>query len=647
MNRNSLTDYAAYILLKALGPVIRALPRSVSFAFGRWLGGVVFLFDLKHRAVVYANLRTAFGETMSPPEIRRLAGKFFRSLGENIIEIFLIPTMDGEYAAKYVHFEGREHIETAFARGKGVLFCTVHSGSWELGNILSTHLKIPFGMFVRDQKFPRMEGLLNEYRRNKGCRLIRRDDHRALFRLMKDNESTGITLDQGGRTGTPVMFFGKEASMASGAVRLALKYDCALVPVFIRRVGGARLHITLDPVFEPRRTGDSDADVRANLQELVSRFERRIAAHPHEYLWSYKVWKYSRQRRILILSDGKTGHLRQSESLARTAAAVWREKGISSSTTVAELRFRGGWAKAAGSLLNALSGKHICRGCVRCLRRLLDAPSYRAVTSGKYDLVISCGASLAAPNYILSREHGAQSFAVMRPSWASLDRFDLVVIPAHDDPPRRENVVPVEGALNLVDDEYLAEQARLLRQAAGIGDGDTRIRFALLVGGDTKEFRLPATAVREVCRQMKDAARAASAELFVTTSRRTSPDTERAVKEECAASGRMTVIANEANVPFAVGGFLGSSRVVVCSPESISMISEAASSAAHVVVFDLPGLRRRHRIFLRRLQEQGIIRLVKPEEVSVTLQTIIAGDPERRGLVDRERVRAAVRKVLN
>jgi lauroyl/myristoyl acyltransferase/mitochondrial fission protein ELM1 len=655
MNRNSLADYAAFSLLKVFGPLLRLLPKDLSFALGRLLGDLVFLFDWKHRAVVYSNLRTAFAGRMSPAELRRTVRKFFRSFGQNLIEVFLIPTIDARYMQRYVRFDGLEHIAGAFAQKKGVLLCSVHAGSWELANILSANLGFPFSMFVREQKFPLSEGLLNEYRKSKGCRLIQREDQlRELIRVLKNNESTGLTIDQGGRNGVPVSFFGKEASMSPGAVKLALKYGCALVPVFFRRVNGPHLEIVIDEPFALKRTGDPEKDVAVNLQGLVRLFEQHISRSPHEYLWSYKVWKYSGERKILILSDGKVGHLRQSQALAQVAAEVLAEKGFKASISVVEVGYKSGFSRAAASLLNIFSGKHICRGCLLCLRRFLQPDSYAALVKEKFDLVISCGSALSAPNYILARENACRSFVIMRPSFAPLNRFDLVVMAEHDRPPRAANVVRVAGALNLVDEAYLHEQGQQLRQFIGgdvrspaqvEGPGRPRVRIGFLIGGDSKEFKLKAETVGNICRQLNAAAARCGADLFVTTSRRSSPEVESAVKAECA-SARMLVIANEKNLACAVGGLLAVCSVVVCSPESISMISEAASSGAHVVVFSSEGLRSRHRAFLESLCKKGHIHLVGADAVAQAIERIVTQKPKHAVLADRERVRQSVRKVM-
>ena len=125
-----------------------------------------------------------------------------------------------------------------------------------------------------------------------------------------------MTVDQGGKSGVLVKFFGKYASMPSGAVRLALKYNATVLPVFFRRINGPYIKLIINPPFKIKRTDDQVKDITDNLGELIHLFEGHILKYPREYLWSYKIYKYTKEKNILILSDGKTGHLRQAEATA-------------------------------------------------------------------------------------------------------------------------------------------------------------------------------------------------------------------------------------------------------------------------------------------------------------------------------------------
>jgi KDO2-lipid IV(A) lauroyltransferase len=585
---------------------------------------------------------------MSPCQLRRATKDFYRAFGRNFMEMFLIPVMDSAYIKKYVRFEGLENIEKAFAGKKGVIFCSVHAGSWELSNIIAANLGFSYSMFVRGQKLPRLEGLLNQYRVANGCRIIqRKDEVRELIRLLRHNEGTGMSCDQGGKNGTRVMFFGQPASMSSGPVRLAAKYGARLLPVFLTRVRGPYLRIFIDKPLEFSSSGDADRDEADNLQKLVSVFERYIERFPSEYLWAYKSWKYSGQRRVLILSDGRTGHLRQSEALAAIAAEEWLARDIKTEVDTVEVRFKGAFQQKLSLFTNIVSGRHICRGCLWCLRSFLEPDTYRALTGKKYDMVISCGSSTAVVNYLISRENNARSLAIMKPPFSAYDRFDLVVVPGHDNPPaRRGNVVRTEGALNLITEAYVKEQAAQLAAQAGLKPGGMYV--GLLAGGDAKGFTLSPEAVTQACEGLKRVAQSSGARILSSSSRRSSAEIDRRLKQSLEGNPLcgFLVIANEKNYPFAVGGMLGLCRVVVVSPESISMVSEAASSGCHVVVFNADGLSGKHRAFLNSMAAKKLIRLVDPGQVGAEVERILKENAPARKLDDRAQVARQLKKIL-
>jgi mitochondrial fission protein ELM1 len=108
---------------------------------------------------------------------------------------------------------------------------------------------------------------------------------------------------------------------------------------------------------------------------------------------------------------------------------------------------------------------------------------------------------------------------------------------------------------------------------------------------------------------------------------------------------RLLVVANEKNIPEAVGGILGLSSVVIISPESISMICEAVSSGKQVLVFQSQGLSKKHGSFLKYFAQKEYLRLV----ASYNLKEAIikaSGQMERPCLNDETSIREALNKIL-
>ena len=650
MNRDSIIDYLSYILFKAFGFVIRKTPKKFGLFLGRRAGELFYYFDLKHKSIAYSNIKAALGGGLPYRSLKHITREFYRSFMQNLFEIFYIPLADKGYFNKYVNIEGLENIQKGFQKGRGVVFLAVHEGGWESSNIISSNIGFPFNMFVRGQKkYRRVENLLNTYRQKNGCKLIQRKNQiRQLIDVLKNNEAVGMTLDQGGKTGTLVKFFGKEASMASGALKLALKYDAAVIPIFFTRLNGPYIKLIIEPPFEIKRSGDEQADIRDNLQRLVFIFEKYITKYPYEYLWTYKIWKYGKEKNILILNDGKTGHLRQSQAVANIVAGYLKERDFKSSIKALEVKFKSAISQTVLSVISLLAHKYGCQGCLWRLRYFLEEGTYNSLIDNKPDIIISCGSSVAPVNYLISRDNLAKSIVIMRPALFGTKRFDLAIMPEHDKAGKSKNIVITEGALNLIDEEYLREESDKLMRSALKDRVLAGIRIGLLIGGGTKNFRLKEAVIREIIRQAKSFAEKFNADILITTSRRTPTEIESLLKEEFMGYQRckLLIIANEKNIPEAVGGILGLSHIVITSPESISMVSEAAAGKRYVFVFKSEGLSNKHNRFIDNLSRKKYIYVSGPTDLSRMMQEVWLKNPAIETLNDGLLVKDALKKIL-
>jgi mitochondrial fission protein ELM1 len=348
----------------------------------------------------------------------------------------------------------------------------------------------------------------------------------------------------------------------------------------------------------------------------------------------------------LILSDGKTGHLRQSQALAGLAAECLAESQITATVDTVEVSYRR--LGRQGLLLSAaLAGKYSCQGCLGCFKGLLSSATYQALVSRKYDCIISCGSALSALNYILARDNLAKSIVILRPSVFSVRKFSLVIMPRHDNPPKRSNVVVTDGALNLIDDDYLKQQGALLGRDPSFRPHPSGRYIGVLLGGNTKDFILKPETVKEMLSQVKNGSLKWNAGLMLTTSRRTPVNVETLVKQECKdfSSQSLLLIANEYNRDYAVGGILGLSSIVVVSAESISMISEAVSAGRYVIVCSSK-VDERHRGFLEHMAGKRYIYLCEASRIQEVIDIIQKEKPPLPRFNDRESVREALKKIL-
>jgi mitochondrial fission protein ELM1 len=172
--------------------------------------------------------------------------------------------------------------------------------------------------------------------------------------------------------------------------------------------------------------------------------------------------------------------------------------------------------------------------------------------------------------------------------------------------------------------------------------------IGFLIGGDAKGFSLKKEEVLKVINQIKSACEKFNLDILVTTSRRTSKGIEALVKEEFAHYPRckLCIIANEKNYPFVIGGILALSEIIITSCESISMISEAASSKKYILVFKSQGLNNRHLRFLDTFSKKKYIYLTEVAGLSKAIEDILLHKPQIVSLSDNLIVSEAVKNII-
>ena len=164
--------------------------------------------------------------------------------------------------------------------------------------------------------------------------------------------------------------------------------------------------------------------------------------------------------------------------------------------------------------------------------------------------------------------------------------------------------------------------------------------IGLFIGGDAKNFKLTRGAVERVLDGILRAAEELDQDIFVTTSRRTPPDTASFLKRRLQGHPRcrLLIIANEKNAENTVSDILYKSRVVVVSPESMSMISEAVSSGKYTIVFRTEPLPKKYGIAIENFEQKGYITIAGPDRIYDAIKRLLTEKPAVKRPEDRDRI---------
>lgn len=633
MNRYSMTDFLGFIIVKFVSVLFLVIPLRLALWIGRRMGVLAYFLNSKRRSIGYTNLKSAF-PGKNTHEIKKILKGHYKNLGMSVVELLKLPVMGKRYLERYVKVEGLDWIKEARDKGKGAILLTGHFGNWEISSVGVSASGQRMYIFAREQKHARLNNLLNSYREMAGSKVVTKGfSVREIIKALHDNSVVAMLIDQdAGANGTFVNFLNRPASTAQGPVTLSLKTGAAVIPCFMRRKDRGRHVVEFGKPLQLVDTGDKEKDLKANLESISDILEGHIRRFPEQWLWSHKRWKSSPQRTVLVLSDGKAGHLNQGMAVAemveealgsRLEARGIKEKPIVK-IRVVDVRFKNAFARI---LLDASSlfASSRCQGCLRCLRFLLKKESFDKIKNQYADIVISCGAATVGAGIFLKYENNTKCAVIMKPDLGRSRKTDLVILPRHDAPKKiRSNMIITEAAPNRVQSGH--------KKGNGLG---------LLIGGNAKNFKLKREEVEKVINSALKIAEEMNQGIFVTTSRRTSSEVDLLLKNKLANHRccKLLVIAKETNPEGTVQKILDLSDVVIVSPESMSMISEATSSGKYVVVFKGSSMPKgKYEKSITNLQSYGYIKSATPDEIYNTLRYLLTERPCIKKIDDREKI---------
>lgn len=619
-----IIDYIIYLTVKICSLFFCFLPDKLAIWIGICLGNAVYILYPNRLNVAYSNLLMAFKGSKSPRYLKSICRKAYINLVLIIIEILRIPNINEKYKQKYINIKGIENVKKSLDEGKGVIFLTAHFGNWELSAIFAAMEKLPIKVLAREQKPVRVNNMLNSYRRSQGAEVIGKGFQiRQVIKTLRKNQCIGILADQdAGKTGNFVDFFGKPASTPAGPFIFSYNAKAAIFPAFMIRKEGLRHSIEMKNPLIIDRTKGKKKFILDGITQYSKILQKYIRKYPEQWLWFHKRWKSTPPVSVLILSDVKAGHLNQSRAAAYEIKRFFKNEHPEFKFTVKEIevKFKNGFYKNIFNIsANFINSR--CCGCMKCLKTFLEKSSYKKLSRVYADIIISCGSSLEGVNVLMKTQCNSKNVIIMKPSAVKLKNFDLAFIPAHDNPAKCSNVVVTQGALNLVNDVAMDKSAETIKKSVFYRKKHERPNISIFIGGGTKDYIFDKNTAKKVINECLEAAERINADLLVTTSRRTPQNVSKFLKEKLKNHPRcgLLILAEENNIKDPVAGMLKLSSYAVVSAESVSMVSESASSGKPVIVFSLKKKNSKytkHEAFLSNLNKQGCIALTCADNIS-------------------------------
>jgi Kdo2-lipid IVA lauroyltransferase/acyltransferase len=274
--------------------VWRVIPRKLGLTLFGTCGSLLYLLPLKERRWTREHLGLAFGDKLSKREIRRLAARVYRGLGENLFDALYLSRASKHEVDKTVQCDDLSPLWSAYNQKHGVLAVVAHTGCFEM--LLHYFASQGFGCFAigRELYDKRIDTLVRRHRTGENIVYLHRSENlRKFLKLLGEGRLFGVLLDQDTKVdGVFAHFLGRLAFTPSGTIKLAMRMG---LPVFV--VTTARQKDDTHRIFvrEVRLEsgGDAGADLVRNVEKVNAAIGETITAYPDQWVWMHRRWRHT------------------------------------------------------------------------------------------------------------------------------------------------------------------------------------------------------------------------------------------------------------------------------------------------------------------------------------------------------------------
>jgi KDO2-lipid IV(A) lauroyltransferase len=266
------------------------LPYPWLVVLGRGLGRGLYHLVPARRRIAATNIRLCFPE-LDAAARRRLVMANFEASATSAFEGALSWWGSEERLRRLYRIEGLQHLERAFAEGKGVILLGAHYTTLEIsGHFLAFHIRDRLQPIYKPASNPLFEAVMAGSRRRLFDALLHNGDMRTIVRNVKAGKVVWYAPDQdfGRKRSVFAPFMGVPAATLTTTAGLARLTGAPVIPLFSTRLpGGAGFLLELQPPLEGFPSGDEVADA-TRVNALI---EAQVRRAPEQYIWMHRRFK--------------------------------------------------------------------------------------------------------------------------------------------------------------------------------------------------------------------------------------------------------------------------------------------------------------------------------------------------------------------
>jgi len=322
---------------------------------------------------------------------------------------------------------------------------------------------------------------------------------------------------------------------------------------------------------------------------------------------------------VLVIHDGKPGHISQAVGLARLIS-----KQYPCDISLQKTRLRSNLFVRTARKFCFLKSTYFNRlSAIFFYKRnspvLLDVPTKPSLSHEPPALIISFGGKVLALNVFLSKVYGAKNIVIGNTYGVDTNQFSAII--KRSTKKDQANIIGTGITLCNIDKSAVNQMGNnFIARLPGVGMDKPRVYWGLLIGGDGSGYQYDDSDWSSLVQLIKWYAEKYNIQWLISTSRRTPKPLESMLLEQLPLDivGKAIYYHQKDDDP--IRGLLGASEVLFVTEDSLTMLNEAVAMDKPVVSISpaLHDKKKSHFKAVKYLRRQKLIQRVvldKPSEL--------------------------------
>ncbi|MEO5989675.1 MAG: hypothetical protein ABIU54_04815 [Candidatus Eisenbacteria bacterium] len=273
-----------------LTAIIAGMPAWLGYLFADLLADAHYRFFPARRHAALANLAVIMPRA-SRSDRARIVRHMMRSYNRMMFEFFRLPHLSRQELLASVEVVGKDHLERAFERGRGVILASSHIGNWELAAVMVAQWGYTLHAVAGVQLGRWLSGAVRESKSELSIVTVSPEDgFRKLLRALEHNDPIALVVDGDiYNHGSPVEFFGREYNFPAGPGVLAQRTGAQVICGYCERLSPGRFRIVMEPALDPT----AFASTALLNQAVAGTIERHIREHLDQWCIFRTMWEPS------------------------------------------------------------------------------------------------------------------------------------------------------------------------------------------------------------------------------------------------------------------------------------------------------------------------------------------------------------------